>query len=46
MGTSCDAIIFNHVCGIYKITNIINNKIYIGRSTDIHRRWLEHLRSA
>lgn len=33
-------------CGIYLIRNQINNKIYIGQSKDIHRRWLEHLRSA
>lgn len=25
--------------GIYKITNSINGKSYIGQSTDIHRRW-------
>lgn len=25
--------------GIYKITNKINNKVYIGQSIDIHRRW-------
>ena len=25
--------------GIYKITNLINNKIYIGQSVDIKRRW-------
>lgn len=31
--------------GIYKITNKVNKKIYIGQSTDCHRRWLEHLRS-
>lgn len=30
--------------GIYKITNIKNNKIYIGKSTDIKRRWKEHIR--
>lgn len=28
--------------GIYKITNKINNKIYIGSATDIKRRWREH----
>ena len=28
--------------GIYKITNKINNKIYIGQSIDIERRWWEH----
>ncbi len=31
------------VCGIYKITNIINHKCYIGQSTDIFRRWREHV---
>lgn len=29
-------------CGIYKITNLINNKIYIGQSDDIERRWKQH----
>lgn len=28
--------------GIYKITNIINNKIYIGSSKEIDRRWYLH----
>ena len=28
--------------GIYKIVNIVNNKIYIGASKDIERRWREH----
>lgn len=28
--------------GIYKITNLINNKIYIGQSTNIQNRWEEH----
>lgn len=31
-------------CGVYKITNIITNKIYIGSSNDICRRWGEHKR--
>lgn len=34
------------MCGIYKITNLINNKIYIGQSMDIHRRWRAHKSSA
>lgn len=28
--------------GIYKITNMINNKVYIGQAQDIKRRWKEH----
>lgn len=31
-----------HISGIYKITNIINNKIYIGSSNNIHKRKREH----
>ena len=27
---------------IYKITNILNNKIYIGRTNDFKRRMREH----
>ena len=29
-------------CGIYKITNIYTNKIYIGQAININRRWTEH----
>ena len=29
-------------CGIYKITNNINQKVYIGQSIDIIRRWRNH----
>lgn len=29
-------------CGIYKIVNKINNKIYIGSSFDIKTRWMNH----
>ena len=28
--------------GIYIIKNIINDKVYIGQSVDIHQRWLTH----
>ena len=28
--------------GVYKITNKINNKSYIGISTDIENRWKQH----
>ncbi len=30
------------ICGIYKITNILNNQCYIGKSIDIKRRFNEH----
>ena len=30
-------------CGIYKITNKINKKIYIGQSANIERRWQDHI---
>ena len=32
--------------GIYKITNNINNKIYVGQSIDIKERWKQHLYKA
>ena len=32
------------ICGIYKITNQLNKKFYIGQSVDIHKRWLTHCR--
>lgn len=28
--------------GIYKITNLINNKVYVGQSIDIKERWNQH----
>ena len=31
------------VRGIYKVTNKINGKVYIGQSVDIGRRWCEHM---
>lgn len=30
------------MCGIYKITNIINGKVYIGQSKNISQRWSDH----
>ena len=30
-------------CGIYKITNLINGKVYIGQSINIEDRWKQHL---
>ena len=32
--------------GIYKITNLINKKSYIGQSLDIHRRWKREIDDA
>lgn len=32
------------ICGIYKITNLVNGKIYIGQSKNIYKRWSEHKR--
>lgn len=32
--------------GIYKITNLINSKSYIGQSVDIHRRFIAHKNTA
>lgn len=29
-------------CGIYKITNLLNNKCYIGCSKNIEHRWIAH----
>lgn len=30
------------ICGIYKITNIVNGKFYIGSSKEIIQRWVDH----
>lgn len=32
--------------GIYKITNLINRKVYIGQSANIKRRWKDHRKEA
>lgn len=31
-----------HASGIYKITNLINGKVYIGQSKDIYNRYHYH----
>lgn len=33
-------------CGIYKIENIVNGKVYIGQSVDIEARWAVHKSTA
>jgi len=30
------------ICGVYKIENLVNGKVYIGQSEDIIRRWRGH----
>ena len=32
--------------GIYKIQNLLNNKVYVGQSNDILRRWRDHKNNA
>ena len=32
--------------GIYKITNKVNGKVYIGQSDNIERRWKNHKKDA
>lgn len=34
------------ICGIYKITNKINGKCYIGKSVNIYHRWIKHKSSS
>lgn len=31
------------LCGIYKITNMVNGKVYIGQSINIKARWKDHV---
>jgi group I intron endonuclease len=33
------------ICGVYKIENALNNKMYIGQSIDVHSRWGYHIRA-
>lgn len=34
----------NNICGIYKITNLINHRCYIGQSVNIAERWRQHIK--
>ena len=34
------------ICWIYKITNLVNGKVYIGQALDIYRRWKKHKSNA
>ena len=34
------------IIGIYKITNLVNGKIYVGQSIDIVDRWKQHIYKA
>lgn len=36
---------FSEGSGVYKITNLINNKVYVGSSINIQRRIKEHLKA-
>lgn len=47
MVPNCQALFYNIVrgvkmTGIYKITNLKNQKVYIGQSINIHKRWINH----
>lgn len=35
-------LVMDILCGIYKIENKVNHKIYIGQSVDIYTRWYNH----
>lgn len=30
------------ICGVYRITNLLNGKCYVGCSIDIYLRWIDH----
>ena len=30
------------ICGVYKITNKVNGKFYVGSSKDVEKRWKQH----
>lgn len=33
-----------NICGIYKITNTLNGKCYVGQSVNVRDRWKQHIR--
>lgn len=35
-------LVMETICGVYKIENMINHKVYIGQSVDIYTRWYNH----
>lgn len=37
-----DIAVREKICGIYKIENKLNHKVYIGQSVDIQKRWIGH----
>ncbi len=34
------------ICGIYKITNLVDNKCYVGQSNNVAERWRQHVKRA
>lgn len=36
----------DRVCGIYKITNVLNDKCYIGQAKNMSTRWTQHVKAA
>jgi group I intron endonuclease len=34
--------VYNQICGIYKIQNLVNGKVYFGQSNNIKQRWNSH----
>lgn len=45
MTTLCNNVLgTNTVCGIYKITNQINDCCYIGQAVDVAKRWKDHVK--
>lgn len=46
VGTKAIYMAKDKICGIYKITNTTNGKVYIGQSVDIYNRWRGHRSAA